>query len=185
MNCESNQRNVSSKYAKLRNRAVSGSYSSRFCALKAENAYRLVIYTDASFAGLPDTVSSAARFIIFLSDGEKAVVLASRSFNIKRVCRSTLAAETMAALEGVEEGIFIRKLFFATIWPQCDEKPEIRLPIQVLTDSKSLIDSITSLKLVADKRLRVDMANITNTRHWCYPLNSMSVKWVSISLLSN
>ena len=77
---------------------------------------KIVVYTDSSWANAQD-MKSQAGFCVFRAgefvdtlDGDAASLLDWRSHRIKRQCRSTLAAETMAMDAGMDSGIFCREL---------------------------------------------------------------------------
>ena len=74
---------------------------------------------------------------------------------IKRVVRSTLAAEMLSLQEALEDGIYIRKIVTTLL-----NQPEATIPIIAYVDNKSVVQSISSTKLVDDRRLRVDIAAI-------------------------
>ena len=71
---------------------------------------------------------------------------------MKRIPRSSLAAEAIAVLEGIDAPSFIRKLF--------QELTHHRLLVTVFTDNKSLYDTVKSSKYVQNKRLRIDIAAV-------------------------
>ena len=111
----------------------------------------LKVFTDAALGNLSDQVSSTCGILVFLGDQFGNVcVLTWRANKIKRVARSTLAAEAMALQEGIDEAIYTRTLL-------SEMMPSMLIPIDVYTDNKSLVDSIRSTKLVDDRRLRIDM----------------------------
>ena len=109
------------------------------------------VFTDASFAKLSDGGSQGA-LIVFLKDRNgRRCPLFWQSRRLKRVVKSTLAAETMALLEGAEAAVYIGNILKEIL--QC--KP---LKISCITDNKSLVDAVHSTKRVDDKRLRLDIA---------------------------
>ena len=71
---------------------------------------------------------------------------------MKRIPRSSLAAEAIAVLEGIDAPIFIRKLF--------QELTHHRLLVTVFTDNKSLYDAVKSSKYVQNKQLGIDIAAV-------------------------
>ena len=74
-----------------------------------------------------------------------------QSRKLKRVVKSTLAAETLALVEGAEVSFYI-----ASILKEMTRTKEI--PIKCKVDNKSLVDALSSSKQVDDKRLRIDIA---------------------------
>ena len=113
----------------------------------------LVAFCDASYANLKDG-SSQGGMIVFLK-GKKGKIspLSWTSRKIKRVCRSTLTAETMALLE-VSETCFWLSHIINELLNNTLETTEI------FTDNKSLFEAAHSTTAVEEKRLRVDLAAI-------------------------
>ena len=70
---------------------------------------------------------------------------------VERVVKSTLAAETLALVEGAEASFYI-----ASILKEMTKAEEI--PIKCKVDNKSLVDALSSSKQVDGKRLRIDIA---------------------------
>ena len=99
----------------------------------------LECYTDAAHKNLPNGKSQGG-LIIFLQDeiGNKCPIF-WRSKKLERVVKSSLAAETQALVEGAEYAVCIAgiiKMIFS----------DIKIKINCYTDSKSLVDSLSSLK---------------------------------------
>ena len=126
----------------------------RFTALVGEMC--LSVYTDAALGNLSDGVSSTCGIIVLLTSSTGVCPLSWRANKIKRVVRSTLAAETLAMQEGVDEAIYLQHLMSEVM-------PQEEIPIDIYVDNRSLIDAITSTKLVADRRLRIDIASLKQT----------------------
>jgi hypothetical protein len=74
---------------------------------------------------------------------------------IKRVVRSTIAAEALSLQEGLEQAMYNRRMI-------CDlmDVQERNLPITGYVDNKSVVEAIHSTKSVDDKRLRIDIGAI-------------------------
>ena len=124
---------------------------------------RLLVYCDASYANLQDGVSSAGGHIVFLMgrDG-RSCPLAWRSGKIRRVVRSTLAAEALSMADGLDTAYCMGYLLSEVMF----KKPkENRIPIHVCTDNKSLYENIHSTKGVSEKRLRVEIGSIKEMLH--------------------
>ena len=67
---------------------------------------KFYMFIDASFANLPDGVSSSSGFLLFLVDADEQCNLISwSSTKIKRVIKSTLAAEAHAIEEGIDADV--------------------------------------------------------------------------------
>ena len=81
--------------------------------------------------------------------------IAWNAHKIKMVVRSTLAAEMLSLGEGLEAGFYYRQMLeeihgldFKTI------------NIEAYVDNKSVIEAVSSTRMVEDKSLRVDIATI-------------------------
>ena len=127
-----------------------------FPGLNDLNNCKLVVFSDASHANLPNGVSSAGGFIIFLADDKGNVCpLYWESRKIRRVVKSTLAAETLAAADAIDNAYYLGQILSQVLF---DNKKEIHIELYV--DNKSLHDNVFSVKNVAEKRLRIDIAAI-------------------------
>lgn len=116
--------------------------------------YKLVVYSDASYANLPDGFSSAEGFVIFLvGENENSCPLYWETKKIRRVVKSTLAAETLAATEAVDMAYYLGNMLSQII--HGEDRP---LPVELYVDNRSLYDNVYSVKTVSEKRLRIDIA---------------------------
>ena len=88
-----------------------------------------------------------------MTDGVNKCPLLWQSRRIKRVVRSTLAAETMALIECVEASVYL-----AYIINEILLKNKNKIKINCFVDNKSLVDAISSQKLTDDRHLRINMA---------------------------
>lgn len=117
---------------------------------------KIIVYTDASFGNLNDGVDSMGGHIVFISDKNNfCAPLDWVSCKIKRVVRSTIAAETLALCDGLDNAIFTRSLLAEMIG--CDES---EIGIKAVIDNKSCFEAVYSTSLVDDKRLRRDIAAV-------------------------
>ena len=115
---------------------------------------KVVVYTDASFANLPNGGSQGGQ-IVFLADNcNKSSPLAWESKKIKRVVKSTLAAETLSFVEGCDLGIFMSKILSEIIGGDNN----ITIPVTCMTDNKSLYEAAYTTRVISDTRLRVEMS---------------------------
>ena len=141
---------------KVIKKANSQSVSLKFSKLKYP--IKLLAFCDASYANLPDG-SSQGGTVIFLSDDNNNVSPISWwSKKLRRVCKSTEAAETMAMLDAIDACIWISSL------------------LKEINDDKfkSLFENIHSTTAVAEKRLRVEIAAIRESVR----KNEVKVEWV-------
>jgi hypothetical protein len=120
------------------------------------NTWSLVVYSDASHANLCDATGSCGGHVVFLTDRKRSCCpIVWKSNKIDRVVRSTIAAETLAAIEGIEDAIYVKQMLIHILSVQQHD-----LPIIVNIDHKGAVEAIHSTRLVKDRRLRIDVAAI-------------------------
>ena len=128
----------------------------------------LVVFCDASYGNLKDG-SSQGGFIIFLvSLTGKSCPITWQSRKIRRVCKSTLAAESWAMIEAVETCELIQAQLSEIMLSG-------KLDVIVMTDCKSLHDAIQTSKNVDDKGLRIPIACLRQRVN----NSEMTVRWIS------
>ena len=111
----------------------------------------MVVFTDASHANLCDGVGSTADYCVMLVSPHRRFCAIDWATNkIKRVVRSSLAAEAMALQIGIGACLYLRVVFL--------ELTGVRIPIRIYVDSQDLMDALHSTKRVDDKVLRIDVA---------------------------
>lgn len=145
---------------------------------------KIIAIQDASHANDFD-VSGSGKKLGFRSQSGRILCLAGPDFSkdhfgpmllvewhstvIKRVCRSTLQAETLSLLLGSEEADHLRNVFHGLQCDQHKKKQEEWLVESMdekdviwYTDCKSLADHInqTGLQVVSDKRLAIDLCGL-------------------------
>ena len=104
---------------------------------------RLCVYTDASFANLPNGASQGGH-IVFLTDSDgHSCPLSWQSTKVKRVVKSTLAAETLALVDGSDNAFLMSKLIAEIIY----NKKKSHLPIECRTDNKSLFQAANTFNI--------------------------------------
>ena len=107
----------------------------------------LEVYTDASFKNLPNGKSQGG-LIIFLQDSfGKRCPIFWKSKKLERTVLSTLAAETQALVEGAQMGVYLAGILRHLV-------ENIIVHVKCYTDSKSLVDALTSTTQVENPRLR-------------------------------
>ena len=126
------------------------------------------MYSDDSHTNICQGTGSVGAHIIFLADNKGLCCpLAWKSNKIKRVVRSTLAAEALSLQEGVEEAVYTNHLIQEML---CAD-----IPIMAYVDNKGVVEAVKSTKMVDDKRLRLDIAALKESLenkelhsvHWC------------------
>ncbi|CAK0798712.1 unnamed protein product [Prorocentrum cordatum] len=147
----------------------------------------VVAVGDSSHGNVGKTkTASQAGLVILLADNKddqflrgrpaKVTPMLWRSHRIKRVVRSTLAAETMAALEAVESGDVLRQHLVEPhdglgYWTHMDDVKATKV-----TDCKSLCDLLQKRGAVpSEKRLLIDIESLRNDLEF----NKVVSKWVS------
>ena len=115
---------------------------------------QLVVFADASHGNLCNGTGSCVGFVVFLCDDKGLCCPISwRCGKARRVVKSTIAAEAMALLDGMEEAIYLRQILLEMIHLSND-----KVVITCVSDHKGLVESLYSTKLVEDRRLRLDVA---------------------------
>ena len=89
---------------------------------------------------------------------ENVCPLSWHANKIKWVVRSTIAAEAPSLQEGLECGFYYRKITEDMLGISTKT-----IPIIAYVDNKSVIEAVYSTKLENDKRLRVDIAAISES----------------------
>ena len=117
---------------------------------KLQGDLKLVVYTDASFGNLNDGGSQGAYLIFFVASNGCCNLLSWQSKRLKRIARSSLAAETIAMLDGLDATLYISELLKETY-------KNDKILIEVYTDNKSHHEALQSSKYVTDKCLRIDI----------------------------
>ena len=125
----------------------------KFPVLKGK--LKIHVYADASLGNLP-CGGTQGGYIILLTGSDSATkfsLLSWKSTKLKRIVKSTLAAETMALGEGLDAGLYLQAMFLDVL----SEKPLL----EIVTDSKSLYNSVNSnLSNFKEKILRIEIACI-------------------------
>ena len=114
---------------------------------------KLVTYSDASFANVDGTKSQGG-YITFLTDGRGSFPLAWQSQKVKRVVKSTQAAETLALVDAAEASLYYKSFLLELL----GVSNKSQFPIHCKTDNASLHGSVHSNTQILDKRLRIETA---------------------------
>jgi transposase InsO family protein len=118
---------------------------------------QIIIYTDASLGNLKDGGSQGAQMACLYGEEGMINPLWWSSKKIRRVARSTIAAETMALADGIDMGIFLATLYAEITKGEANPK---LIPLTCRVDCKSLYEAVYSTKDLTEKRLRLDLAGI-------------------------
>ena len=136
----------------------------------------IVYYGDSAFANAEGCKSQFGILGCLVSDVTKFVagyvslgfILAWHSATVKRVVRSTLAAEAYAVSEATEHAELLRYLlsevYFGSDVLKSLEESEPKYPVTIVTDSHNLYANLPKdLTSIADKRLRIVIAMLRQT----------------------
>ena len=127
-------------------------------------------YSDASFGNLTNGGSQGG-YIIFISDYEGTrCPIAWQSRRVRRVVKSTIAAETLALLDAAEAGIY-----YSVLLAQVMGIPERDIPVRCFVDNRSIAEAVHSTTAVEDKLLRINVAVLRDLLH---SQRLTSVEWV-------
>ena len=116
--------------------------------------WSLLCYTDASLGNLNNGTDSTGGYLVFLvnCNSGDAAILDWQANKIRRVVRSTLAAETLSLCEGLEASIHLNSII--------EEMTGSSLEIHAIIDNRSVVDAVRSTTTVDDKRLRRDISAV-------------------------
>ena len=87
---------------------------------------------------------------------------------VRHKVRSTLSAESLACADGIDNAVFITQIAkdFRVVNPE--------LSILTITDSCSLFDTANTSNQISDRRLRVEISAIRESKE----RNEIELKWV-------
>ena len=166
--CDLSSSKLRSKLNKAVRKAKYNQYRMVFPCLESSESMELLLYTDAAYANLSDRFSSTGGHVIFLKGKNGRICPISWSAKkIKRVVKSTLAAEALALVEGLDACYFIKSIL-------CEMFLVKEVIIRCFSDNKSLCQNVHSTKLISEKRLRMDLASIKES----VSSGDISVTWV-------
>ena len=98
------------------------------------------------------TKSVGGRIILLMNDSGDCCPLAWKSKTIQQVCKSVKSAETRSLDLGMEDTIFLSKMMAELYFGKTRKIPHMKVRMKI--DSKTLYDSINSLKRIDEKTIR-------------------------------
>lgn len=110
----------------------------------------IVSFCDASFGNLPNGGSQGAYFTFLIDQAGVYVPIAWQSRRVRRVVKSTVAAECLAAIEAAENAVLVT-VALKSILPHANTKTII------YCDNKNLVSAVYSSTKVEDQRLQIDI----------------------------
>jgi len=138
----------------------------------------IVAFGDSSWAN-SEGFESQAGLLVFLCDpraltpvGGKATLLEWRSHRLRRVCRSTIGAETQAADAALDQAQYLQRSLLEILHPGSRATKKSlshkgrdagRLPVHLVTDCKSLYDTLTKLTPpsgIEEKRVAIEICGL-------------------------
>ena len=130
----------------------------------------IVVFCDASFGNLKDGSSQGGHIVFIVSRDGSSCPLTWQSRKIRRVCKSTLGAESWAMVEAIESAELL-----ITQLKEMKIKALGNLNLICLTDCKSLYDAVHTTNTLEDKGLRIPVACLRQRDEQ----KEIRVKWVS------
>ena len=86
----------------------------------------------------------------------------------RRVARSTLAAETLSAVEAADYALFLKRIL--------EEILSIEIPpVSIFVDNKSLYETVRTTRMVSEKGLLIDIAALREMQ----ANRRINVEWIS------
>ena len=134
---------------------------------------KLVGFSDASFAIVSGTKSQGGYIIYVTDETNNFFPIVWQSQKVKRVVKSTHAAETLALVDAAEACVFFQNFLRALI-----RTKEEWFPIICKTDSAALHASVYASTQILDKRLRIETAIL---REMLSKNELSAVEWVPTS----
>ena len=114
-----------------------------------QESLKLEVYSDASFANNEDNSSQIGHIILLSDCDNNCSILHYSSSKAKRICRSTIATETMAFAEAFDSAFILKY--------DIEKAMGRKIPLLMLTDSQALFDVLTRAKYTSEKRLMIDI----------------------------
>ena len=126
-------------------------------------------YADASYGNLPDGGSQGGVYVE-LVDSSMSAPIQWQSKRLKRTPKSTLAAETIAMVEGMESAYLTSKLLSEILYNSTKD-----VPVEAVTDCYSLFEAAHSTTCIEDKRLRIELSILRES----LLKNEFKLSWVN------
>ena len=96
---------------KLVRKLKSNEVTLKFQYLGKDGSLKLVVFSDSSMGNLPDGGTQGGHLILLMGESGRFSPICWQSKRIRRVVRSTLAGETLALADGIDNAIFLATLF--------------------------------------------------------------------------
>ena len=147
---------------KIVRKAKGGKSVLRFSKLGKLSDLSVKVYADASYGNQFDKIRSTAGRVILIQNKKTGKVNVSswKTKKIGRVCRSVKSAETRALEEAIDDGVNVARLLVEVYTGQVNLKDPEQIPVEALTDSKSLWESLHNTRQCEEKLLRNSIAGM-------------------------
>ena len=127
-------------------------YKILFPSLTIDDELRIVLYSDSAYKNLCDGVGTGSGYIVFLVDkSRRSCPISWSSKKLQRVVNSTMAAETLALVNGIKDAIYLQAVLHEVFG-------KLPLSIDCFVDNQDLVESVYSTRLVSDKLTRLSIA---------------------------
>ena len=140
-------------------------YQVRFPKLE-ESSLKLVVYTDASLGNLNNGGSCGGYITLLVDKNGNSCPINWQSGRLKRVCNSTLGAETLALVNGLDDCMYNRDILEVLLGRKLD--------LVGIVDNRSLVEAIGSTSQVSEKRLRREICAIKDM----VAKDNLTILWV-------
>ena len=130
----------------------SQSLSLKLCGIDLSNEIEVDCYTDATHASLEDGSSQGA-YLVGIKGKKGLIPVSWQSKKLNRVTKSPIASEAAALCDGADAAYLVS----ATL-KEIFRNHIVR--VKCKTDNKSLMDTLKTMKVHSDKRLRVDVSRL-------------------------
>ena len=117
----------------------------------------LLVYSDSSLGNMVNGGTQGGYLIGLLGKDKRFSPLSWGSRRVRRVVRSTLAGETLAMADAVDNAVYISTLYSELM---TGDPSDACVEISCLTDCKSLYEAVKSQKFVTEKRLRIEISGL-------------------------
>ena len=127
----------------------------RYIKLERDKDLKIIVFTDGAHGNLVDRGSQGGYFVFLVGENGMCALISWQSKRIRRVVKSSLAAETLSMSDGIDGAVFVNALLSEIYFGNTRS-----LPIEFITDYQSLVDALKSSKHVSDKRPKIEIGTV-------------------------
>ena len=128
----------------------------------------VIAYSDATYASLEDGSSQGGHIVFLKGNNDRVVPIVWKSTRLNRVTKSPLASEALSLAEAADTGFLVstlvQEIFHLSTLPS----------VICYTDNHSLTDTLVTINVISDKRLKVDVARLREM----VTKEEIVVKWI-------